>query len=169
MKTSTIMRGQIKGFETGAHLVNGRYVLLPHGQPALAAYPDPLTGGAPWTIGWGHTGKSVTRSTVITLALAEKLFDTDIAVFEHGVDQLIAGGAATSQGQYDALVSFAYNCGLDIDADTKAEGLGDSTLLKDHRAGNYAAAAAEFDKWTSHGNKGLVARRAMEKSFYQVH
>jgi GH24 family phage-related lysozyme (muramidase) len=30
------------------------------------AYPDPATGGAPWTIGWGSTGPDITKGTVWT-------------------------------------------------------------------------------------------------------
>ncbi len=29
----------------------------------LTAYPDPGTGGAPWTVGWGHTGPEVGPET----------------------------------------------------------------------------------------------------------
>lgn len=32
----------------------------------LSAYPDPLTGGAPWTIGYGCTGKDIVEGTVWT-------------------------------------------------------------------------------------------------------
>ncbi len=37
----------------------------------LTAYPDPLTGGAPWTIGYGHTGAEVRRGLAWTKAQAE--------------------------------------------------------------------------------------------------
>ena len=32
----------------------------------VEAYPDPGTGGAPWTIGWGATGPGIERGTVWT-------------------------------------------------------------------------------------------------------
>ena len=48
MKTSVKGREFIKGFE----------------QLRLKAYPDPGTGGKPWTIGWGHT-KGVGRSVLL--------------------------------------------------------------------------------------------------------
>lgn len=38
----------------------------PGGKPILHAYPDPLTGGEPWTIGLGHTGPDVKPDTVWT-------------------------------------------------------------------------------------------------------
>jgi lysozyme len=163
MQITTAMALSIKGFETGAKMVGNRAVLLPHGQPALKAYLCPAKR---WTIGWGSTGRGVTANTRITPDTAELMFRTDIAFFERGVAKFVKGWAPTTQGQFDALVSFAFNCGLDDDADTKAEGLGDSTLLKLHRAGKYPAAAEEFDKWTSGGMAGLIARRAAEKAFY---
>jgi lysozyme len=154
MKCSTIMRGELKGWETGPKLKRG--------EPALKAYRCPA---GVWTIGWGATGKGITAKSVVTRDWCEKRFDADLMYFEHGVERLLKGHPAT-QGQFDALVSFAYNCGLDEDADTKAEGLGDSTLLRLHLAGDYAGAAAEFGKWTSGGMAGLVSRRAVEKRFY---
>jgi lysozyme len=163
MHITPAMALSIKGFETGAKMVGNRAVLLPHGQPALKAYLCPAKR---WTIGWGSTGRGVTMNTRISLETAETMFLTDIAFFERGVTKFVNGWSPTTQGQFDALVSFAFNCGLDDDADTKAEGLGDSTLLKYHRAGRYAEAAEEFPKWTSGGMAGLVARRAVEKAFY---
>ena len=37
----------------------------------LAAYPDPATGGEPWTIGYGHTGPEVHRGLTWTHDQAE--------------------------------------------------------------------------------------------------
>ena len=80
------------------------------------------------------------------------------------------GLAPTTQGQFDALVSFAYNVGLDIDADTLAEGLGDSTLLKLHKQGRWVEAAEQFFRWNKQKGKvlrGLTIRRAEESAMYQ--
>lgn len=154
MHISPNMTLYLKGFETGGKMVNGRTVLLPHGQPALTAYKD-INGV--WTIGWGHTGRDVGPNTVISLAVAEQLFAANVAFFEHGVEHLL-NGHPTTQGQFDALVSFAFNCGLHAEET--------STLLKYHLAGNYAAAANEFGRWTDHGVKGLIDRRAHERAIY---
>lgn len=140
---------------------------------ALRAYPDPGSrDGKPWTIGWGSTtdeeGKPIQPGTIWTEARADARFLADLTSIEIGVNMLLAG-APTTQNQFDALVSFAYNCGLDIDDDSAAEGLGDSTLLKKHRAGNYAGAKAEFAKWTKNDGRvmaGLVRRRAAEAALY---
>lgn len=133
----------------------------------LKAYPDPKTGGDPWTIGYGHTGKDVFKGLVITELRAEELLRSDLQRFEAGVLRLVK--RAPTQAQFDALVSFAFNCGLDEDADTKAEGLGDSTLLRLFNSGHIEYAADEFLKWISRGTpveKGLRRRRAAERAMF---
>lgn len=132
----------------------------------LVAY---LCPAGVWTIGYGATGAGIRKGLVWSPEQAEARFERDLAEVEHGVHQLIAGKPCT-QGQFDALVSFAYNCGLDIDADEIPEGLGDSTLLKKHRAGDYAGAAREFGKWINGGGRklaGLVDRRTQEAALYR--
>lgn len=133
----------------------------------LEAYPDPGTGGEPWTIGWGHTGSEVKPGLIWTQEQADQAFDDDLAQFEGAVNSLVK--ASLNQNQFDALVSFAFNVGPDIDADEMAEGLGDSTLLKKLNAGDYRGAAEEFPKWNKSGGKvmpGLVRRRAGERTMF---
>lgn len=138
----------------------------------LKAYPDPGTGGKPWTIGWGSTtdehGAPIKPGTVWTQERADARLRLELEHFATGVN-LLLGDAPTTQNQFDALVSFAFNVGLDIDDDTKAEGLGDSTLLRKHLAGDYAGAKAEFGKWVNAAGKrlaGLVRRREAEAKLY---
>lgn len=143
-------------------------------QLRLKAYPDPgSSNGEPWTIGWGSTtdlnGKPIKPGTVWTKAMADQKFAQDLAKFEAGVNRLI-GTTPTTQNQFDALVSFAYNVGLDIDDDTKAEGLGDSTLLNHHNAGRYDSASLEFVKWNKNDGRvmrGLTRRRFAEAEIYR--
>lgn len=124
------------------------------------------------SIGFGTTrypnGKAVTMyDPAITLEQANAYFAHDIERFERDVLSLVK--VPITQGQFDALVSFAYNCGSDIDDDTIAEGLGDSTLLKKLNAGDYKGAADEFPKWNKGAGKvqpGLVKRRAAEREMF---
>jgi lysozyme len=136
----------------------------------LAAYPDPGSrDGSPWTIGYGHTGPEVHKGLVWTEAQAQAAFDSDLARFEDGVN-LLLGATPTTQNQFDALVSLAFNIGLDIDADTIAEGLGDSSLLKAHKAGDYETAANKFLAWRFNDGremKGLLDRRKEEAEVYR--
>lgn len=124
----------------------------------LTAYPDPGTNGAPWTIGWGHTGPDVKPGLTITEDKAVQLFNQDIAKFEDGVNRL---APVATDNQFAALVSFAFNLGL--------ANLEESTLLRLHRDGQYAAAAIQFSKWDHAAGKrmpGLTKRRAAEAALY---
>lgn len=121
------------------------------------------------TIGWGATGRGIYLGLVWTQRQADDRFERDCAMFAAGVDHLI-GNAETTQGQFDAMFSFAYNVGLDDDADTKAEGLGDSSLLRYHKAGLLTSASLEFGKWNKQKGrvlKGLTIRRAQEAAVYR--
>lgn len=122
------------------------------------AYPDPATGGVPWTIGYGTT-RGVKPGMVITAEQAEKMLRDDVAKFESGVSSLIT--APTTQGQFDAMVSLAYNIGLG--------NFGKSTLLKKHNARCYTCAADQFRVWNRANGKvmnGLTRRRAAERQVY---
>ena len=76
----------------------------------LAAYPDPGSGGEPWTIGYGHTGPEVVPGLVISQQQAEAWLQSDAAEAATAVDQLLAGCALTAR-QREALVSFCFNVG----------------------------------------------------------
>lgn len=125
----------------------------------LTAYPDPGTGGDPWTIGYGHTGPDVVPGLTITEEEAERLLKADLKKFEKGVSDLLK--VKVGQGQFDALVSFAYNCGLN--------NLKTSTLLKFCNAGDHRGAANQFPRWNKAAGKvmpGLTKRREAEKKLY---
>lgn len=135
----------------------------------LQAYICPA--GVP-TIGRGSTlwfdNKPVRLGQTCTVEQADKLFERDLARFETDVSELIT--APTSDNQFSALVSFAHNCGSDRDGDGIAEGLGDSTLLRKHNAGDYQGAKQEFARWVKDDKgkalPGLVKRRALEAELY---
>jgi lysozyme len=120
----------------------------------LKAYPDPATGGEPWTIGIGHTG-NVKKGDVITEAYARELLKDDLAKFEDGVTKLVKVGL--NQNQFDALVSFSFNVGL--------QNLATSTLLQLINANQFDKAAKQFGRWNKAAGKvmkGLTKRRAAE-------
>jgi lysozyme len=124
------------------------------------------------TIGWGHTGhhgKKFDAASRWTLQECHDAFLEDMGTFERAVRRLVK--VPLTAYQYDALVSFCYNCG---------EGnLAKSTLLKKVNAGDFGSwsedkggtgAAAEFPKWNKGGGKvlpGLVRRRASEALLFQ--
>ncbi len=140
MNTSATMRQMIEGWE-GLR---------------LSAYQDVV---GVWTIGYGHTGGVVPGET-ITQAEADTFMSNDLHTFEVAVTDYV-GSAPTSQGQFDAMVSFAYNLG--------SGALKNSTLLKKHNAGDFQGAADEFLKWNHAGGQvlaGLTRRREGERARY---
>lgn len=129
----------------------------------LKAYQD---GGGVWTIGYGNT-KYAKQGLVISQALADDFLMEDVYYFENGVNDLVK--VPLVQTQFDALVSFAFNVGLDQDPDDKAEGLGDSTLLRKLNAGDWRGAGLEFLRWDKDNGKvvrGLTKRRQAESKLF---
>ena len=129
----------------------------------LTAYPDPGTGGAPLTIGYGWTfpvdGKPIKRGMTIDQATADRLLKTGLVSYERDVLKLVR--VRLTQNQFDALVSFAYNVG--------PRALSTSTLLKKLNAGDIAGAADEFLRWNKAGGKvmpGLTNRRKAEREVF---
>lgn len=159
-----------KGFVLGSA---GQELIHSFESLKLTAYKDPGSkNGLPITNGWGTTvgedGQPIKLGEVWTKEKADRLWLRDAAYMVRCVNILI-GNAPTTQNQFDALVSFAYNVGPDMNNDGKAEGLGDSTLMKMHRAGDYAGAKAQFAKWNKNDGvvmKGLIRRRAAEAELY---
>jgi lysozyme len=122
----------------------------------LVAYPD---SGGIWTCGWGHTGKDVGKETTCTLGQAEIWFLADVKEAVDAVNRLVK--VELKQIQFDALVSFTFNDGV--------EALEGSTLLKLTNASQFEYAGVEFMKWVhvkGQVNKGLVKRRTLEAALY---
>lgn len=125
----------------------------------LTAYKCPADV---WTIGWGDTGPHVKPGLVWTQAQADAAFAARLErEFIPGVTKAI-GDAATTSEQLGAMVSLAYNIGVNAFAG--------STVAREHKAGNHSAAAAAFARWNKGGGKvlaGLVRRRAAEAALYR--
>jgi len=113
------------------------------------------------TIGYGSTGKDIYLGLIWTVAQCEARFARQLDEFAAGVRDAL-DGAATTQNQFDAMVSLAYNIGL--------AGFQQSTLLRHHRAGRYEQARAQFAVWNKQAGKvldGLTKRRAAEAAIYR--
>lgn len=120
-----------------------------------------------WTNGYGNTWGVNQFTAPITEPEADRLLRAAVEVFERDLRFLVK--APLSQNEFDALLLFTYNVGSDIDDDDKAEGLGDSTLLKKLNAFDYYGASNEFLKWVyAKGKKlkGLQARREKERELF---
>lgn len=124
----------------------------------LEAYRD---AAGVLTIGYGHTGSDIREGDRITEYWAGELLRNDLGATEAAVRRL---HVARTQGQFDALVSFAFNLGIG-----RLQG---STLLKVIRkGGSHHQIRQEFKRWVYAGGKklrGLEHRRAWEaERFFQ--
>lgn len=119
----------------------------------LTAYQD-IKGI--WTIGFGHVGPEVVEGLTWTQDQADSQLVLDLTKAEHAVNTLVT--VPLTQGQYDALVDFCYNCGIGA--------FSGSTMLRLLNAGQFDDAANEFQKW-SHASgvvvAGLLRRRVAEE------
>ena len=115
------------------------------------------------TIGWGHThhhGRKFDASSRWTRRECDEAFLEDMETFERDVRKLVR--VPLEAHQFDALVSFTYNCG--------SGALAKSTLLKKVNARDFEGAAKEFHKWNKANGKvlkGLTRRRASESLMFQ--
>jgi lysozyme len=126
-------------------------------QCRLTAYWDAL--GKVWTIGFGHT-RGVTQGLTCTQAQADQWLTEDMALCVADVNQNVR--VPLTQNEFDALCDFSFNLGC--------AALNGSSLLKYLNAGNFPAAAAEFEKWDHAGGAvvaGLLARRKAEEQEFE--
>lgn len=129
----------------------------------FSAKPYKCPAGVP-TIGYGATyytdGRRVTMADKpVTEPEATALLRAMLSSYEAGVDRYVQ--VPLTQGQFDALVSFAYNVGL--------SSLKGSTLLRLLNDKNYAGAASQFARWNKAGGKvlpGLTRRREAERLLF---
>ena len=82
---------------------------------SLRAYPDPLSGGDPWTIGYGTTryqdGRPVKRGDMITPVEADTLLRLEVDSICSQIGKVIPFWSEMNDNQKCALISFAYNLG----------------------------------------------------------
>ncbi len=123
----------------------------------LKAY-KPFSYEKYWTIGWGHYGADVAQRQTITQVQADAMLVADLKKYEKYVldkaycpitDRL-------TQNQFDALVSFTYNCG----------GGCLKTLCKSRTAAQIAAKLPLYNKSGGRAIKGLTRRRMAEQALF---
>lgn len=106
-----------------------------------------------YTIGWGHYGADVKVDMVITQEQADSMLISDIVKYEKYVN---ATGLELNQNQFDALVSFTYNCGngnlKKLISNRSLPEISDALLLYNKSSGKVLA--------------GLTRRRKAEKMLF---
>ena len=119
----------------------------------LKAY-KPVAAERYWTIGIGHYGADVTEGMTITRERAFELFRQDIQKYEQAVEKNVS--LKLSQPQFDALVSFTYNCG--------AGNLRKLVLGRDYQ--QIADAILLYNKGSGKVLPGLTRRRKWEHDLF---
>jgi lysozyme len=137
----------VKGFE-------GYHRRLPNGDCTTYYCPADVL-----TIGYGCT-EGIKEGDVWTEAQATEALMRELAKHEAAVTRLVT--VEINQHQFDALVSFSYNCG--------SGALAKSTLLQRVNAKDFDGAAKAFAAWNKGGGRvlpGLVSRRSREAALFQ--
>lgn len=124
------------------------------------AYPDPLSGGVPWTIGYGSTrnmdtGSAVVSGLIIDEPTAHRWLETEANNMAKSLQSKYPT-AVFNQNQLDALTSLAYNIGIG--------GFGE-TLSAKIKEQNWKAVADTMMLYINKGSNveaGLTARRKDE-------
>lgn len=129
----------------------------------LTAYPDPATGGEPWTIGYGHTSAAgppaVKRGIKITEQEANDILVRDLGKYEAAVMKVLT--AKPNGNQFSAMVSLCYNIG--------PGNFAKSSVLRKFNAGDIKGAADAFLMWNKAAGKvmkGLTNRREDERKLF---
>lgn len=116
----------------------------------LQAYKCP---SGVWTIGWGHTA-GVKQGDKITEQQAEELFTNDMKIYESHVNRIVK--LPLNQNQFDALVSFCYNCGQ-----------GNlQKLVKNRNIEQIGQAIPLYNKANGKVLQGLINRRQKEQKLF---
>jgi GH24 family phage-related lysozyme (muramidase) len=137
----------------------------------LSAYLDPLSGGEPWTIGYGTTryssGTPVQRGDKINVIEADMLLRLEIDRITDKLRTTVPHWNVMDDNQRSALVSFAYNLGAGFYGSAGFETL--SRCLRDR---DWAAVPAAFELYRNPGTNveaGLLRRRRAEGKLWGQH
>ena len=130
----------------------------------LNAYPDPLTGGLPITIGWGSTkdfnGTSFKLGRKITQEYADKLLMFDLEQRFLPSLQRIPYWNEMSDNQRGALLSFAYNLGARFYGSSNFNTI--TRVLKNKEWSKVPDALYLYRNPGTNVEKGLARRRVAE-------
>ena len=115
-----------------------------------------------WAIAFGVLGAAFVGQREITASVRIEAADMLLATLARYVDGIDRyAQVPLTQNQFDALVSWAYNVGL--------EGARTSTLMRKLNEGDYVGAADQLMRWNKAGGRevpGLTRRRAAERALF---
>ena len=137
----------------------------------LSAYPDPLSGGEPWTIGYGTTrysgGTPVKQGDKITIIEADMLLRLEVDRIANKLATTIPHWRVMDDNQRSALVSFAYNLGADFYGAPGFETI--SKVLSEQAWDKVPMAMELYRNPGSNVEAGLLRRRKAEGELWGDH
>ena len=130
----------------------------------LKAYPDPLTGGLPITIGWGSTRDfdytPFKRDRVITQEYADRLLEYDILNRFLPKLSIIPYWSEMNENQQGSILSFSYNLGADFYGNSNFNTI--TRVLKEKRWNEVPKVLELYCNPGSKVEAGLLRRRKAE-------
>jgi GH24 family phage-related lysozyme (muramidase) len=130
----------------------------------LEAYPDPLSGGDPWTIGMGSTcytdGSAVRRGDTISEIQAWNMLEFSVKQYEGIQAERIPTWGLMSAQQQAAILSFAYNLGAHFYGSD-----GFATITRNLQQADWGAVPQTLKMYCNPGSPveaGLLRRRTAE-------
>ena len=134
----------------------------------LSAYPDPESGGAPWTVGYGSThyadGTPVRQGDRITEAQADAALQAYVTDYVSPALERIPGWGEMSPNMREALVDFGYNLGANFYGSDGFATI--SAALRERRWHDVPAALELYCDPGSACHEGLLARRRYEAQLW---
>ena len=136
----------------------------------MKAYPDPLTGNLPITIGWGSTkdfnGQYFKLGRKITQEYADRLLIFDLEQRFLPSLKMIPHWSEMNDNQRGALLSFAYNLGAGFYGNS-----GFNTISRNLREKDWKAIPETLKLYRNPGSKveaGLARRRVAEGKLWST-
>jgi GH24 family phage-related lysozyme (muramidase) len=137
----------------------------------LSAYPDPLSGGEPWTIGYGTTryssGTPVKRGEKINVIEADMLLRLEVDRIAAKLRTTVPHWQVMNDDQRSALVSFAYNLGAGFYGAAGFETI--SRCLRERNWDDVPAAMELYRNPGTNVEAGLLRRRRAEGKLWGEH
>jgi lysozyme len=134
----------------------------------LDAYPDPLSGGEPWTIGWGTTrygdGRKVKKGDRLNRVEADMLLRQEVDRIAGKLRETVPHWREMGDHQQCALVSFAYNLGSGFYGSSGFETI--TSKLADRAWDDVPAAMLLYRNPGTNVEAGLRRRREAEGNLW---
>lgn len=140
----------------------GQAIIKHYESVRLRAYPDPATGAAPWTIGYGHI-RNVRPGDTCSQAQADAWLVQDLMSVEFTLNKLITW--PITQGQFDALAGLMFNIGAGAFRPDAVVGDFDDFI----KSGNMAEIRSRIAQFRMANGKvmyGLQKRRRAEQALW---